>query len=131
MSGLSQSGAFTLAEPARDVMGQVFRSGSCGEAETAETIRATLAQTGVLTIRTPPSQWLCAAPPGETPMVTLATAHPSKFPRRWKPPADAPRPSRLGQPIMARPEKYQVLPAQLGAIEQAIEAHTRALEVTH
>jgi threonine synthase len=65
-------------------------------------------------------------------MITLATAHPAKFPDAVEAASNVrPELPDWAMPMMSRPEKYQILPARLGAIEPAIEAHTRAVEVTH
>ncbi|GIX30471.1 MAG: threonine synthase [Porticoccaceae bacterium] len=58
------------------------------------------------------------------PMVALATAHPAKFPeavRRAGYPADPPLPSHLAD-LHARPERYEVLPADLEALRRHIAA---------
>jgi threonine synthase len=133
MSGLSQSGAFTIPEPGRSTLNQAFASGSCDEVETAATIAATLRRTGLLI--DPHSAVAVSVAQrhlGPTPMVTLATAHPAKFPDAVEAACGIrPELPDWALPMMSRPEKYQVLPARLGAIEQAIEARTRAVEVTH
>jgi threonine synthase len=133
MSGLSQSGAFTIPEPGRSTLNQAFASGSCDEVETAATIAATLRRTGLLI--DPHSAVAVSVAQrhlGPTPMITLATAHPAKFPDAVEAASNVrPELPEWAMPMMSRPEKYQILPARLGAIEQAIEAHTRAVEVTH
>ena len=64
---------------------------------------------------------------GATPMVTLATAHPAKFPDAVEAACgERPELPDWARPILSREEAYRVLPADLGAIEQAIEsAHAR------
>jgi threonine synthase len=66
---------------------------------------------------------------GATPMVTLATAHPAKFPDAVEA-ACGERPELPGwaRPILSRKERYQVLPAELAAVESAIEARARVAE---
>ncbi|WP_298804280.1 threonine synthase [uncultured Lentibacter sp.] len=81
MAELKQSG-FSVSQGALQALRESYDSGNCSEAETSETIKRTLAETGEL---------LCPhsaigvkvaeehlAP--DTPMITLATAHPAKFP---------------------------------------------------
>jgi threonine synthase len=82
MEELSQKGRFLLSQGVSKKLGQYFSSNSASEEETLATIQKSFAQTGELLcphsaigvnvaekVRVP-----------ETPMITLATAHPSKFP---------------------------------------------------
>jgi len=58
-----------------------FASGRCSEEETTQTIRATRAATGeVLCPHSAVGVKVAADHLGPTPMITLATAHPAKFP---------------------------------------------------
>jgi threonine synthase len=62
---------------------------------------------------------------GMTPMVSLATAHPAKFPEAVEQACGVhPELPDWAQPILSREERYAVLPAELGAVEQAIENST-------
>ena len=63
-------------------------------------------------------------------MVTLATAHPAKFPDAVEAACGrAPGAAGLGaRDPLARRRSYRVLPADLGAVEQAIEAAVAAAE---
>jgi threonine synthase len=131
MSGLGQSGAFRMEEPAHATMRQVFRSGSCDEAATAAAIARTLKRSGlVIDPHTAVAVDVAERHLGAAPMVTLATAHPAKFPDAVEA-AIGIRPElpAWALPIMARKEVYQVLPAELGAVQAAVEAHSRAVEV--
>ena len=61
-----------------------------------------------------------------TPMITLATAHPAKFEDAvvragFK---GAPLPDAL-QDLLSRPERYDVLPAELAAVQQYVADHRR------
>jgi threonine synthase len=130
MSGLGQSGAFTLSPEAHGSLRPLFSSGSSDEAQTAATIARTLQRSGVLIDpHTAVAVGVAEARLGSTPMVTLATAHPAKFPDAVEA-ASGIRPDLpdWAKPMLGRRERYQVLPAQLDAIQGAIEAHTRAAE---
>jgi threonine synthase len=131
MAGLSQSGAFTLEEKARGSLAPVFATGRADEAETAATIARTLADTGVLIDpHTAVAVTVAERHLGTTPMVTLATAHPAKFPDAVQAAAGV----RAELPdwargILTKPESYRVLPADLAAVEEAVAAHSRAARV--
>jgi threonine synthase len=68
-----------------------------------------------------------AVPPADAaiPVVVAATAHPAKFPEAVKRATglDAPLPPRLAD-LFTRPERYTRLPAELGAVEAFVRAHT-------
>ena len=131
MGGLGQSGAFTLSTAARQNLARHFASGTCDEPETARTIARTLERTGLLVDpHTAVGIAVAERHLGKAPMVTLATAHPAKFPEA----VEAACGIRAALPgwarqILAREERYEVLPAELAAVEHAIEARTRAARV--
>jgi threonine synthase len=64
---------------------------------------------------------------GNAPMVTLATAHPAKFPAAVQAATGVhpDLPARLAD-LMTRTERYDVAPAQLQAIEAYIAERARA-----
>jgi threonine synthase len=123
MAGLKQSGAFTLSEAARKKMSELFVSGSASEAETLAAIRSTHNATGIVV--DPHSAVGVAVAEkhlGATPMITLATAHPAKFPEAVEKACGVhPELPEWAKPILTREENYRVLPATLAAVEQAIE----------
>jgi threonine synthase len=128
MAGLAQSGAFELSPKARMAAAALFVSGRADEDETARTIADTHQRTGALL---DPHGAVAVSVAkrhlGATPMITQATAHPGKFPEAVFA-ACGIRPE-LPQAIssaLSKREKFLVLPADLGAVEAAIEAHTRA-----
>ncbi len=130
MAGLGQSGAFTLSDAAQRGLAPLFASGSADEAATAATIASTLVGTGlVVDPHTAVGIAVAEKHLGSTPMVTLATAHPAKFPDAVEA-ASGIRPELpdWARPMLSRKEVYQVLPAELAAVEAAIEARTRAAE---
>jgi threonine synthase len=59
---------------------------------------------------------------GAEPMVTLATAHPAKFPDAVEAACGVPpaMPARLGD-LMHRPERYEILPGTLDAVSAYID----------
>ena len=130
MAGLSQSGSYTLEEAAREKLGSLFASGSADETETADTIRRIRRHTGVLIDpHTAVGVAVANRLVGDTPMITLATAHPSKFPDAVEN-ATGERPELpvWAQSILAREENYRVLPADLATVEHEIEARLRTPE---
>jgi threonine synthase len=83
MSDLSDKGGFTLSQGALSRLREEFDSGRASEDETSDEIRRAFSETGVL--QCPHTAvGLKAARDArgalDTPMVTLATAHPAKFP---------------------------------------------------
>jgi len=82
MDSLKQSGSFTIESPAFDKMKSEFQAGSCDEETTADVIKTTLEASGYLLDPHTAVGFKVAreyATDG-IPMVTLATAHPAKFP---------------------------------------------------
>ena len=119
-----------MALPAdqRDAAARLFSSARIDAAEMAETMRWALARTGEL-IDPHTAIGLAAArrDAGTAPMVTLATAHPAKFPAAVQATTGVhpELPARLAD-LMTRPERYEVAPAQLQAIEAHIAARAKA-----
>ena len=129
MSGLGQSGAFTIGETAQASLTSDFASGSADEAATSAAIARTLDRAGlVVDPHTAVGIAVAERHLGAAPMVTLATAHPAKFPKAVEA-ACGIRPSLpdWAQPILLGEELYQVLPVELAAVEQAVEARSRAV----
>ena len=81
MASLAQSGAFTLQAGALKAIQAEFDSSATSEAETQATMKNTLAQTGeLLDPHTAVGYAVALKTSTVSPMVTLATAHPAKFP---------------------------------------------------
>jgi threonine synthase len=82
MASLGQSGAFTLEPSPLKAIRAEFTSGSADMTETAKVIAATLETTGeLIDPHTAVGYGVARKEQGyEGPMVTLATAHPAKFP---------------------------------------------------
>ena len=134
MESFARDGAFTLGDEAMAEVRRRFTGRRIDEAETAAALRRTWEGAGVLvdphtavglaaarTCRTGGAD----AIPAEVPLVTLATAHPAKFPeaverscgvRPEAPPALA--------RVFERPERYTVLPVDLDRVQRHIREHT-------
>ncbi|MCB1438668.1 MAG: threonine synthase [Nitratireductor sp.] len=82
MSGLSQSGSFSIEKEAFGRIEADFSAGRCDEAATASEIRDTLERSGYLLDPHSAVGLHVARQQARqgTPMVTLSTAHPAKFP---------------------------------------------------
>jgi threonine synthase len=128
MAGLGQSGAFALRPGALESLSPLFASGASDEAMTVATMKDVRRRTDyTLDPHSAVAVGVAERHLGETPMVTLATAHPAKFPDAVEA-ACGSRPDLPGwaKHILTGEEHYRVLPAELVAIQDAIEAHTRA-----
>ncbi|OWY15799.1 threonine synthase [Thioclava sp. JM3] len=84
MDELKTEGSFTVSENAIGALRDIYDSGSVGEARTMEEIGDTLKETGELlcphsAVGVNVGKAAVARDPA-TPMITLATAHPAKFP---------------------------------------------------
>ena len=82
MDGLKQSGSFTIPQAAYQTIADEFSAGRCDEAQTAAEIKKTLEASSYLldphtAVGLKVAREFAHA---STPMVTLATAHPAKFP---------------------------------------------------
>jgi len=76
-----KSGGFTISQGALQMLQGTFASGRCSEAETSATITASLKATGeLLCPHSAVGVKVANERLGATPMITLATAHPAKFP---------------------------------------------------
>lgn len=123
MDNLGQSGAFSLEADVLDAIREKFSAGRCGEADTAETMRVMLEANGYLA---DPHTAVGIKVARETlsgplPAITLATAHPAKFPDAVEA-ATGQRPSLpLWQgDLMEREERFTVAEADAEALKQRI-----------
>lgn len=127
MAGLAQSGAFTLPDTALAAIRRDFAAGSADEADTAATIARVLDESGYLADpHTAVGLDVARAFAGAEPMVTLATAHPAKFPDAVEAASGTrPRlPAWLGD-LMERRERYETVANDAGAVKRHIEARAR------
>jgi len=129
MDSLKQSGAFQISEAAMKVIKRDFRAGRATEKQVAATIRDTLNETGYLLDPHTATAVHVAKKYEKTnsPMVVLSTAHPAKFPDAVKSACaiDPALPVWLAD-LMNREERFDVLEAELDAVETFIGKHARA-----
>ncbi|WP_426236837.1 threonine synthase [Pararhizobium sp. DWP1-1-3] len=128
MANLKQSGSFEIEDDALKSMRKVFRAGRATEKDVAKTIAKTLETTGYL-LDPHTAIGVFVANKHETtsvPMVTLATAHPAKFPAAVKSASgiDPALPTWLAN-LMVREERFDVLDAELKAVETYINERAR------
>jgi threonine synthase len=130
MDGLTQSGAFTLPAAMHAEIRKDFDAGKASQAEVASTIRALREGNGYLADpHTAVGLHVAGHFALKSPTVTLATAHPAKFPAAVKAASgEEPQlPQWLGN-LMQRPERFEVVANDLGAVEALIEGKTGARE---
>jgi threonine synthase len=122
MANLAQSKSFTLDNAALASIRSEFDSGAASEAETAETMRAFLVNTGeIIDPHTAVGLQVAKAYQTETPMIVLATAHPAKFPDAVKKATGltVPLPPKL-EHLMTAEESFKVLPNRVDEVKQFI-----------
>ncbi|MBI1219007.1 MAG: threonine synthase [Rhodobacteraceae bacterium] len=121
MAELAQGG-FTISQGAIDRLRATFASGRCSEAETTATIDRLYRTTGeVICPHTAVGVKVAEGHLGATPMITLATAHPAKFPDAVEAaiglrPA---LPARMAD-LFERPERLTEVPNDLAALQSLI-----------
>jgi len=128
MDGLRQSGGFALPEAALAAIRRDFAAGTTDESATRATIAATFSASGyLLDPHTAVGVHVAQAHLGATPMVTLSTAHPAKFPAAVKEASgiDPALPGWLAD-LYQREERLSVLANDQKAVEDFIAARTRA-----
>ncbi|AVO36760.1 threonine synthase [Pukyongiella litopenaei] len=123
------SGGFTVSQGALETLREQFGSGRASEAETLATIAATLENSGELIcphtavgvkvaeeMRDPP-----------VPMITLATAHPAKFPAAVEEASGVfpPLPPRMSD-LYERSERVTRIANDLGDLQDFIRGHVGA-----
>ena len=117
-----KTGGFSISQGALQMLREQFASGRCSEEETSATIRAAFAHTGeVLCPHSAVGVKVAADHLGTTPMITLATAHPAKFPDAVEA-AMGTRPalpSRMAD-LFDRPERLTRLPNDLATLQAHI-----------
>jgi threonine synthase len=127
MESLKQSGNFTLQAEAIKSIRNEFDSGATTEAETAATIASVLKETGeLLDPHTAVGYAVALKTRTSSPMVTLATAHPAKFPDAVEK-ASGIRPNlpqRLSH-LMNAPESFTILPNSASDVKAFILSGTR------
>ncbi|PRY95603.1 L-threonine synthase [Hasllibacter halocynthiae] len=127
MAELSQGG-FGISQGALQALREVYASGRASEEETKATIARTLRDAGeLLCPHTAVAVHVAEAHPGDAPMVTLATAHPAKFPDAVEEATGVrpPLPPRMGD-LYDRPERVTRIADDLSALQ----AHIRKTRAT-
>lgn len=117
-----KAGGFHISQGAMESLRATFASGRCSEEETVTTIRTAFVRTGeVLCPHSAVGVKVAEDHLGTTPMITLATAHPAKFPDAVEGamgirPALPPRMADL----FTRPERLTRVPNDLAALQTLI-----------
>jgi threonine synthase len=122
MEDLRTKGGFAISQGAYEWLGGHFASGAASEAETAETIREMAATTGeILCPHSAVGVQVAGAFLGPVPMITLATAHPAKFPDAVEAATGTrpPLPSRMAD-LYERSERVTRVAHDLGALQALI-----------
>jgi threonine synthase len=120
-----KEGGFALSQGVLAALREGFASGRASQDQTAAAIRDTLAATGELVDpHTAVGLVAAARARGDAavPMVTLATAHPAKFPDAVERSSGIrpPLPSRMAD-LYERDERFTVVQDNLGAVQALIE----------
>ena len=118
----ARGGGFAISQGALEALRETFVSGRASEEETSATIARTFAETGeILCPHTAVGVHVAASHQGATPMVTLATAHPAKFPDAVEAAIGTrpPLPNRMAD-LYERAERVATVANDLGAIETLI-----------
>ena len=128
MEGLKQSGAFEIETEALSAISKQFKAGRVSEAQVAKTIKTVLQKTGYLLDPHSAIGVVVAEKYEKTnaPMVSLATAHPAKFPLAVEKACgiSPALPSWLAD-LMNREERFDVLDADIKTVEAFIAKHAR------
>lgn len=129
MGGLKQSGSFQIGDKALKAIRKEFRAGRATQKQVAKTIAETLEKTGYLLDPHTATGVFVAAKHARaaSPMVTLATAHPAKFPDAVKSASgiDPTLPPWLAG-MMQREERYETLDPDLAKVEAYVGSHSRS-----
>ncbi len=122
LMGELKAGGFHISQGALETLRATFASGRCSEDETTQTIRNAFATTGeILCPHSAVGVKVAMDHLSTTPMITLATAHPAKFP-------DAVQaaigirpdlPARMGD-LFAKPERMTPVPNDLAALQALV-----------
>jgi threonine synthase len=122
MAELKDGSGFAVGQGAWEYLRDTFASGRATEAQTAAAIRAELAASGeLLCPHSAVGVHVAGAFLGQVPMVTLATAHPAKFPDAVEAATGVrpPLPSRMAD-LYDRPERLTRVPNDLAALQALI-----------
>ena len=118
-----RDGGFAVSQGALEALRETYASGRADEDETSAAIRDALRATGeLLCPHTAVGYHVAQAHLGGAPMVTLATAHPAKFPDAVEAATGVrpPLPPRMAD-LFDRPERITRVENDLGALERIVE----------
>jgi len=123
MEELRSTGGFAISQGALETLREIFSSGRASEEETRATIARTYARTGQILC---PHSAVGVKVAGEqprsgAPMISLATAHPAKFPDAVEAATGVrpPLPKRMAD-LYERPERVTEVENDTGALESLI-----------
>ena len=123
MDDLKTKGGFSISQGAFEMLKSTFASGRCSEADTSATIQRTLSQTGeLLCPHSAVGVFVAEQHLGAVPMITLATAHPAKFPDAVQAATGIrpPLPSRMAD-LYDRAERVTRVPHDLKTLQALIK----------
>ena len=123
MDALKTEGGFTVSQGAIDSLRESYASGRASESETTATIQSMRANTGeILCPHSAVGVKVATEHLSENPMITLATAHPAKFPDAVEAATGVrpPLPKWMAD-LYDRPERVTRVPNDLGALQAIIQ----------
>jgi threonine synthase len=118
-----KSGGFSVSQGALQALQDTYASGRASEAETSDAIRTVRSTTGeLLCPHSAVGTHVAQAFLGDTPMITLATAHPAKFPDAVEAATGVrpPLPPRMAD-LLERPERFTRVENDLASVEAIID----------
>ncbi len=122
MGSLAQSGSFTLKSPALKTIRNEFDSGATSEVETSAMMAKAWAGMGeLLDPHSAVGLHVALQHKLKSPLITLATAHPAKFPDAVHNATgqNARLPSRLSH-LLTAPESFTIVPNSVAAVKEFI-----------
>ncbi|WP_456385834.1 threonine synthase [Profundibacter sp.] len=128
MDELKSDGEFKVSQGAIDSLRETFLSGRASEAETTATIKDMLARTGeVLCPHSAVAVKVAEQHLGAEPMISLATAHPAKFPDAVQAACGIhpPLPARMGD-LFDKPERFTKVANDLNELTTLIRERLKA-----
>lgn len=117
-----KSGGFHISQGALQALRETFTSGRCSEDQTRGTIKSAYARTGeVLCPHSAVGVKVAEEHLGSTPMITLATAHPAKFPDAVEAAMGSrpELPARMAD-LFDRPERFTRVKNDLGTLQALV-----------
>ncbi len=122
MTALKHEGGFQVSQGALEALRETYVSGRASEVETSATIASEVGASGeILCPHSAVGVKVAGENIGANPMITLATAHPAKFPDAVEAATGIhpPLPKRMAD-LYERPERLTEVPNDLGALQTLI-----------